>query len=65
MARAKHPPKKKHVNRPRPPAVVPLTELERGIKAQEEFEKALIHLVEAERMAEWGRAPNACVHSAY
>ena len=25
----------------------------------------MIHLIEAERMAEWGNAPNACAHSAY
>jgi len=25
----------------------------------------MIHLIEAERLAEWGNAPNACVHSAY
>ena len=42
-----------------------MTELERGIKAQQEFEKAMIHLIEAERMAAWGGAPNACAHSAY
>lgn len=65
MARTQHPPKKKHVNRPRPLAVVPFTAAERRAKAQEEFEKAVTHLIEAERLAEWGRAPNACVHSAY
>jgi uncharacterized protein (UPF0332 family) len=61
----KHPPKKKHVNKPRPAPVVPMSDSERSIKAQEEFEKATIHLIEAERLAEWGHAPNACVHSAY
>jgi len=65
MARTQRPPKKKHVNRPRPSAVAPLTAGERGVKAQEEFEKAVTHLIEAERLAEWARAPNACVHSAY
>jgi hypothetical protein len=60
-----HLPKKKHANRPRAAPVVPLSELERGIKAQQEFEKAMIHLIEAERIAKWGSAPNACVHSAY
>jgi uncharacterized protein (UPF0332 family) len=25
----------------------------------------MVHLVEAERLAGWGDAPNACVHSAY
>jgi uncharacterized protein (UPF0332 family) len=60
-----HPPKKKHTNRPRPAPVAPLSDLERQIRAQQEFEKALIHLIEAERMAEWGDAPNACAHSAY
>jgi uncharacterized protein (UPF0332 family) len=44
---------------------VPLSESERAVKAQQEFEKAMIHLIEAERIAEWGGAPNACVHSAY
>ena len=61
----KHPPKKKHINKPRPAAVVPLSDGERSIKAQEEFEKAMIHLIEAERLAKWGDAPNACIHSAY
>ena len=42
-----------------------MSELDRGIKAQREFEKAMIHLIEAERLAAWGRAPNACAHSAY
>jgi uncharacterized protein (UPF0332 family) len=59
------PPKKKHANRPRPAPVEPLSDLDRRIKAQGEFEKAMIHLIEAERMAAWGDAPNACVHSAY
>lgn len=61
----KHPPKKKHRNRPRPEPVVPLTDIQRMSKAGEEYAKALIHLVEAERLAAWGEAPNACVHSAY
>lgn len=60
-----HPPKKKRVNRPRRALIEPLSDLERQIKAQQEFEKAMIHLIEAERMAEWGNAPNACAHSAY
>ena len=60
-----HPPRKRHANRPRPAPVVPLSDLERAIKAQQEFEKAMIHLIEAERIAQWGGAPNACVHSAY
>jgi uncharacterized protein (UPF0332 family) len=45
--------------------MVPLSDAERMMKAQQEFEKALIHLNEAELMAAWGKAPNACVHSAY
>ena len=59
------PPKKKHRAKPRKEPVPPLTEDERAIQAHEEFQKAIIHLIEAERMAEWGQAPNACVHSAY
>lgn len=67
MTRGKrpHPPKKKHGNRPRPPPVVPLTADQRATKAQQEFDKAIVHLLEAEQMARWGRAPNACAHSAY
>jgi len=42
-----------------------MSDVDRGIKAQQEFEKAMIHLIEAERLADWGSAPNACVHSAY
>jgi uncharacterized protein (UPF0332 family) len=60
-----HSPKKKHQNRPRREPVVPLSDLDRSIKAQQEFEKAMIHLIEAERIGQWGDAPNACVHSAY
>jgi uncharacterized protein (UPF0332 family) len=66
MSRGKeHPPKKKHKNRPREALIVPLSQVERSIKAQQEFEKGMINLIEAERMAEWGEAPNACIHSAY
>ena len=61
----KHPPKRKHKNRPRPPPVIPLSDEERSIKAKQEFEKALLHLAEAEKLARWGEAPNACAHSAY
>ena len=38
----KHPPKKKHVNKPRPAPIQPLSEGERSIKAQQEFERAMI-----------------------
>jgi uncharacterized protein (UPF0332 family) len=62
---ARHPPKQKHPTKLRRPPVVPLSDLERKIKAQREFEKAMIHLIEAERLAAWGEAPNACAHSAY
>lgn len=61
----KHPAKKKHPNRPRPDPVVPLSDIERVQLSNEEFAKALIQLAEAEKLAEWGKAPNACVHSAY
>src|SRR5438105_9047500 len=60
-----HPPKQKHANKPRPPTVAPMSDVDRSVKAQQEFEKAMTHLIEAERLAEWGRAPNACIHSAY
>jgi uncharacterized protein (UPF0332 family) len=60
-----HPPKKKHPNKPRPAPIEPLTEAQRRAKAEQEFEKAVINLIEAEQMAPWGKAPNACVHSAY
>ncbi|MFI5013320.1 MAG: hypothetical protein ACHQAY_13340 [Hyphomicrobiales bacterium] len=63
--RKKHPPKKKHVNRPRLAVTKPMSEADRASKAQEEFEKAMVHLIEAERLSEWGMAPNACVHAAY
>jgi uncharacterized protein (UPF0332 family) len=38
---------------------------ERKVKAEQEFQKAIVHLAEAERIGHWGEAPNACVHSAY
>lgn len=65
MTREKHPPKKKHANKPRPTAVIPLTAEERLTKARLEFAKALMHLGEAEQLASSKAAPNACVHSAY
>jgi uncharacterized protein (UPF0332 family) len=61
----KHPPRKKHPNKPRPLPVQPLSDLERSTRAQEEFDKAFIHLVEAEKLAEFAQTPNACIHSAY
>lgn len=61
----KHPPKRKHPNKPRVPPVQPLTDTEREVRGQEEFDKACIHLFEAEKLAEFARAPNACIHSAY
>lgn len=60
-----HPPKKKHSNRPRPEPVVPLSAEERSALAAQQYAKALVHLAEAQRLADWGKAPNACVHSAY
>jgi uncharacterized protein (UPF0332 family) len=60
-----HPPKKKRNNRPRPGPIEPLSDADREVRAQQEFEKAMINLIEAERIAEWGKAPNACTHSAY
>jgi uncharacterized protein (UPF0332 family) len=61
----RHPAKKKHPNKPRPDPVIPLSDLDRLRLSNQEFQKALIHLAEAEKLAEWGQAPNACVHSAY
>lgn len=61
----KHPPKKKHSNRPRPEPVTPLTELQRWSSAIQEFAKAEMHLQEAEAIAKAGIAPNAYAHSAY
>ena len=63
--RKKHPPKKKHSNRPRPLPVQPLSDHDRSVRGQEEFNKACIHLSEAEKLAEFGQTPNACIHSAY
>jgi uncharacterized protein (UPF0332 family) len=62
---AKHPPKKKHAKKPRPDPVVEMSARDREIKAKQEFQKAKVHLEEAVRLARWGEAPNACVHSAY
>jgi uncharacterized protein (UPF0332 family) len=63
--RAKHPPKKKHTKKPRPEPVIPMSDGDREVKARQEFQKAAVHLAEAVRLAQWGEAPNACVHSAY
>lgn len=65
MAREPHPPKKKHPNKPRPTPLPPLTDDERAAKAVQEFEKAIVHLIEAEKLAAWGEAPGACAHTAY
>jgi uncharacterized protein (UPF0332 family) len=64
-AKKDHPPKKKHANKPRPVPAIPLSDIERADRARLEFAKALIHLDEAERLAKWSEAPNACVHAAY
>ena len=61
----KHPPKKKHPNKPRPEPVVPLTDGERRLYAKQEFIKAEMHLAEAEALAEAAIAPNACAPAAY
>lgn len=63
--RMTHPPKDKKQKKPRKEKVEPLSELERASKAIQEFSKALIHLDEVKKLAAWGQAPNACVHSAY
>ena len=63
--RKRHPEKKKHANKPRPEPVQPLSETERAVRAQEQYDKASIHLHEAELLAEFSRTPNACIHSAY
>ena len=65
MPRNKHPPKKKHANRPRPPAPVPLSAEERAERAKEEFGKAITFLKEAELVAAQGGAPHLVVHGAY
>ncbi len=63
--RKRHPPKKKHSNKLRPIPVEPLSDDERSIRGQEEFDKACVHLFEAEKLVEFSRTPNACIHSAY
>lgn len=60
-----HPDKRKHANAPRPLPATPLTAEERALKSGAEFGKALRLLAEAERLAAWGEAPSACIHSAY
>ncbi|KGD91930.1 MULTISPECIES: HEPN domain-containing protein [Rhizobium/Agrobacterium group] len=60
-----HPPKKKKTNKPRKEPVTPIGEEVRKHKARLEFSKSIIHLKEAQRLAAWEQAPNACVHSAY
>jgi uncharacterized protein (UPF0332 family) len=45
--------------------VEPLSDVERSIRGQEEFDRACIHLFEAEQLAEFSKTPNACIHSAY
>ncbi|WP_109667106.1 HEPN domain-containing protein [Mesorhizobium loti] len=51
--------------KPRREPIVELTEDEREEEASQAIEKAVIHLKEAEEMAPWGKAPNACAHAAY
>jgi uncharacterized protein (UPF0332 family) len=61
----KHPPKKKHPNRPRSEPVIPLTDDARQALAAKEFRKAEMHLSEAEALSKIAVAPNACAHAAY
>jgi uncharacterized protein (UPF0332 family) len=61
----KHPPKKKHVTKPRPEPRSVLSEREKALRARLEFAKGLVHLREALELAGFARAPNACVHAAY
>lgn len=63
--RQRHPDKKKHANRPRSELPQPLAESERATRGQEEYDKACIHLREAEILAHLSKTPNACIHSAY
>jgi uncharacterized protein (UPF0332 family) len=56
---------KKKPPKPRREAIQETTDAEREDEAEQAIEKASIHLKEAEEMAPWGRAPNACVHAAY
>jgi uncharacterized protein (UPF0332 family) len=65
MTREKHPPKKKHPNKPRSDPIVPLTEAERVQLARQEYATALVHLAEAAALSAWGGAPNACMHASY
>ena len=61
----RHPPKKKARKQTASRARRPYVDSKRNSKAQQEFEKATMHLVEAEQIASSGQAPNACAHSAY
>jgi len=60
-----HPPKKKHKNKPRSEPAAPWSDEQRSTEAWLSFERAMLHLGEAEQMATWGKAPNACIHAAY
>jgi len=51
------PPKKKRANKPRPNPIKPLSEDDRARLAQAEFNLAMIHLGEAEKLAAWSEAP--------
>jgi uncharacterized protein (UPF0332 family) len=59
------PPKKKHANRPRAIPANPWTEAERAERLVYEYQKAIWHLAEADKILPLRAAPNACVHSAY
>jgi uncharacterized protein (UPF0332 family) len=59
-----HPPKKRHLNKPRQ-EVVRLTLSQQLEKAQAEFAKASQHLDEAIAVAKHGDAPTATIHAAY
>ena len=50
-------------NQPRKPKAIPLTDAERAGKAKDEHGRATLHMNEARRLAPWGQAPNACLHS--
>lgn len=59
------PPKKKRENKARQAPVSELSDADKEFFANEAEQKAVIHLGEAVSVAEWGKAPNAALHSAY
>jgi uncharacterized protein (UPF0332 family) len=64
MIRRKYPPKNKKTNKPRNPPIQKLSDADRQIKVEQEYQKAMILLGQSEKAATC-EIPDLCIHGAY